>query len=123
MEHGETTENTGIVLSYEKDAMHGYELPDGLQLHDQLMYMALRSLYRQHRAGILSRDQAVREKKKLLESYRQLKFRVDLANQHFRVLKAVEENTSRYAKDRTLENADKMYADFYGVTPKGRETA
>ena len=68
-------DETGIVLPYEKDAMAGMEMPDGLSYPDQVLYLELRLLYRQYYQKIIDRETAVKEKKKMIEQYKDLKFR------------------------------------------------
>ena len=68
-------DETGIVLPWEKDAMAGMEMPDGLSYPDQILYLGLRMLYRQYYQKIIGRETAVREKKKMIEQYKDLKFR------------------------------------------------
>ena len=41
-------DETGIVLQWEKDAMAGLEMPDGLSYPDQILYLELRMLYNQY---------------------------------------------------------------------------
>ena len=58
---------TGIVLPWEKDAMAGLEMPDGLSYPDQILYLGLRMLYRQYYQKVIDRETAKKEKKKLIE--------------------------------------------------------
>ena len=56
-------EETGIVLPWEKDAMAGLEMPNGLSYPDQILYLSLLMLYRQYYQKIIERDTATKEKK------------------------------------------------------------
>ena len=62
-------ESTGVTLPYEKIAMAGGEMPDGLEYPDQILFLALRMLYDQFKKGIVDKATATREKKQLLEEY------------------------------------------------------
>lgn len=48
-------EETGIVLPWEKDAMAGLEMPDGLSYPDQILYLELRILYHQYFQKVIDR--------------------------------------------------------------------
>ena len=61
----ESKENS-VIFPYERQAMSGDELPNGLEYPDQVLYLCFRSLYAQLRMGIIDRETAVREKRKLL---------------------------------------------------------
>lgn len=50
-------------------AMHNDPLPSGLELPEQLLFMAFRCLHRSVRAGQVTRDQAHAEKAQLLGSF------------------------------------------------------
>ena len=56
-------DETGIVLPWEKDAMAGLEMPDGLSYPDQILYLELRMLYHQYYQKIIGRETATKEKK------------------------------------------------------------
>ena len=66
--------NTGVIFPYENAAMRADELPDGLSMPDQMMFLNLREIYHQFHKGIIDRDRAVVEKRKLLNEYRIQKF-------------------------------------------------
>lgn len=70
--------STGVVLPFESAAMRGDEMPNGLPAPDQWLFIALRSLYWQVKRGIIGREQAVIEKRKLLDEYRLQRFNADL---------------------------------------------
>lgn len=109
---------TGVTLPYEKEAMHGLDMPDGLGQPDQLMFLCLRQLYGQKRVGLIERNQAVREKGKLLEEYRIAKFRYDLWERGATMWKRIEAASSEYQKSPSIEAADKLLEAIYGVGRK-----
>ena len=50
--------STGFTFPWEKAAMHGEELPEGLSLPDQMAYTCLRNIYFLYYNTTISRDQA-----------------------------------------------------------------
>ena len=100
--------STGIVLEWEKLAIRGEEMPDGLSYPDQILFLQLRMLYAQKRAGIIDRDTAVTEKKKLLDEYRLYQFREQMGEEWVEQVRLTELARAEYRKDRTLENADRL---------------
>ena len=101
-------DETGIVLPWEKDAMAGLEMPDGLSYPDQILYLELRMLYRQYYQKIIDRETATKEKKKLLDEYRVYKFREEMGEQWVEVIRLTDLARCDYKKNRTLENADRL---------------
>ena len=101
-------EETGIVLPYEKDAMAGAEIPDGLSYPDQVLYLELRLLYRQYYQKFIDRDTAVREKKKMIEQYKDLKFREKMGDHWVEIIRLTELAASEYRKNPCHENAMKL---------------
>ena len=101
-------DETGIVLPWEKDAMAGLEMPDGLSYPDQILYLELRMLYHQYYQKVIDRDMATKEKKKLLDEYRVNQFRDELGKQWVEVIRLTDIARCDYKKNRTLENADRL---------------
>ena len=101
-------EETGIVLPWEKDAMAGMEMPDGLSYPDQILYLSLRMLYAQYFKKIIDRETATKEKKKLLDEYRCYQYREEMGNHWVEIIRLTDLARCDYKKNRTLENADKL---------------
>ena len=101
-------DETGIVLPWEKDAMAGLEMPDGLSYQDQILYMELRMLYNQYYQKVIDRETATKEKKKLLDEYRVNQFREEMGKQWVEVIRLTDIARCDYKKNRTLENADRL---------------
>lgn len=95
-----------VTLPYEKEAMRGDELPAGMEYPDQVMYLNLRLLYKSYHMGIVTREQAKLEKKKLLDEYRVYKYNRELEKEIVDMIRKTELARAAYRKDRTLENAD-----------------
>ena len=100
--------STGTVFEWERIAMTGGEMPDGLPYAEQILFLGLRMLYHQHKDGIISRETAVNEKRKLLDEYSHCKFREELGNGWVQNIKQTELARAAYRKERTLENADRL---------------
>lgn len=106
---------TGVVLPWEKYAIEGSEMPDGLGYPDQTLFLQLRLLYHQYRAGIIEREVAVREKRKLLITYNGQKFAEKMGKYWVEQIKKTELAKAEYRKNRTIENADKLLLAIDGV--------
>lgn len=92
----------------ERQARDGNEMPDGLEYPDQVLFLCFRMLYTQLRQGIIDRDTAIREKKKLLKEYESYKFVDQMGKEWVQIIRNTEIARSEYRKCRTLENADKL---------------
>ena len=101
-------DETGIVLPWEKDAMAGLEMPDGLSYPDQILYLELRMLYHQYYQKIIYRETATNEKKKLLDEYRVIQFREKMGKQWVDAIRLTELARADYRKNPCHENAMKL---------------
>ena len=101
-------DETGIVLPWEKDAMAGLEMPDGLSYPDQILYLELRMLYHQYYQKAIDRETATKEKKKLLDEYRCYQYREEMGNHWVEIIRLTDLARCDYKKNRTLENADRL---------------
>ena len=111
---------------YEEAAMRGESMPDGLSLPEQMHFQALRLLYKNLFSGAISRDTAVTEKRKmdhpLDAEINRRKWEDIMYRFHSDLMKNMESAANAYAKNRTIENADKMYEVIYGmILPKVKE--
>lgn len=98
----------GVVFPYERQAMNGEEMPDGLDYPDKVTYLCFRMLYAQLRMGIIDRDTAVREKRKIMREYEAYKLVEQIGQNWVKIIRETEAARSEYRKCRTLENADKL---------------
>lgn len=104
----EPENTTGVTLPYERAAMNGEELPKGLEYPDQILFLELRSIYDHLRRGIISRQAAIVEKRKVLDDYRLFKFNHELGKTWVEAIKRTETARAAYRKERTLDNADRL---------------
>ena len=110
-------DETGVVLPWEKDAMAGAEMPDGLSYPDQILYLGLRMLYRQYYQKIIDRETAVREKKKMIKKYQGLKFREEMGDHWVEIIRLTECARTEYRKNPCHENAMKLIETIEGRKP------
>lgn len=110
-------------LSYEKIAMSGGEMPDGLCGADQQMFLELRLLYDSYKRGIVDRETAKKEKAKMLVEYRANLVMDSLARHWAQQHLKTEQARQTYRKNRTLENADAIILAFEGVPVAFNEEA
>ena len=99
---------TGIVLPWEQQAIRGEEMPDGLRYAEQILYLCLRMLYAQKKLGIIDRDTAILEKKKLLDEYQCYDFQQKMGDEWVAVIKETELARAEFRKNPTAENAEAL---------------
>lgn len=102
-------------LPYERIAMAGGEMPDGLEWYDRQLFLMLRTLYWQYKQGIVDRETAQKEKCKLLKDRDFNLFQDDFTKDIAKKIMNTEEARCRYRKNRTLENADAVIFAFEGA--------
>lgn len=121
---GNGCQGTGVVLAYENAAMTGDPMPEGLCLEDQLTFQALSLLYARYHIGRISREDAVREKGRLVyEHDRRMRMAAadrELNTWHVDLRKEIEGAQCRYRKERTLEAADALSAVLDGRLNHGK---
>ena len=111
-----------MEFSFEKEAMQGQPLPKGLDIADACFYTALRIIYKAYHNGAIDRKAGTELKKHLTRDYVRDKSEVEFLKRsalalNDRIKKASEE----YKSNRTLENADKLYAAFYNLPDNWRD--
>lgn len=111
-----------MQFEFEKQAMSGFPLPDGLKQWEQNAYIALRGLYRQYRSGVIDRETATADKQMIVKAARDAErmeaFCSKLAQSTVTLWKEIEATGNAYAKEPTLENADAFYRAVYRVRRK-----
>lgn len=117
---GECGQSPGMVFEFERQAMNGDPMPRGLSQVDQLLYLQLRALYYQYRAGWITRDKGTEDKKRLLAEYQKRldseKFRNDLTNWHIALRKRIEAAHADYRKNPCEETAKKLSLAIDGIS-------
>ena len=112
--------STGFTFPWEKAAMHGEELPEGLSLPDQMAYTCLRNIYFLYYNKTISRDQAAAEKQRIRVQWERAasvaEFERKLSEHHARVIRETEAAKTACRKDPTVENALRLCNVMDGLT-------
>jgi hypothetical protein len=103
-----------LELPYEKIAMAGGEMPDGLEYPDQILFLQLRLLYDSYKRKMIDRETATREKVELLRTYEANKIGEDAVKECADLIKRTELARAVYRKEKSIENADKLLACVEG---------
>lgn len=114
-----------MKFQFEKEAMRGDPMPDGLSLIDQMAYQTLACIYLRYHLKGITRDQGSEEKNKLIVTYeKEAKKReqeINMAFHYASTYASIERSANAYAKNRTLDNADRLYKALYGFEPNKEE--
>lgn len=102
-------------FEYERQAMAGEEMPDGLRFAGQHYYLSLRMLYKQFRDGIIDRETATREKRRLLHTYEYDLMWENIADGFIKNRDNSELARAEYRKNPCHENAIKIIESIEGV--------
>lgn len=100
------------TFPWEREAMQGAEMPDGLSMYDQMAYISLRTLYHDYREKRLDRRTASAEKRRIFAAWdkakRTAEFERKLAFFHARLYKDTEMVKTAVRKDPSPENAIRL---------------
>ena len=110
-----------VVFPYERQAASGDEMPGGLDYPDKVTYLCFRMLYAQLRMGIIDRETAVREKRKIMREYEHYKFVEQMGKRRVDTIRQTEMARAAYRKSRTLENADLLLIAIDGGDYRKKE--
>lgn len=108
------SESRLLELPYEKIAMAGGEMPNGLEYPDQILFLELRLLYDSYKRKLIDRETATREKVELLSNYEAHKIVDKMGKEWVEQIKRTELARAAYRKNKTIENADKLLACVEG---------
>lgn len=97
-----------MELPYERLAMRGEPMPNGLSAADQMAYQGLSYLYSRYYSGSVDRDSASKEKRKIVIEREKGLMRDKLSKNSAEFFKTVEWYASHYRKERTIEAADRL---------------
>ena len=103
-----------LELPYEKIAMAGGEMPNGLEYPDQILFLQLRLLYDSYKRKLIDRDTATQDKVELLRTYEAHKIVEKMGKEWVEQIKRTELARAEYRKNKTIENADKLLACVEG---------
>lgn len=106
-------------FEYERQAMNGEEMPEGLRFAGQHYYLGLRMLYHQYKQGVIDRDTASREKRQLLRQYEYDLVWENIADGFIQQRNNSEIARADYRKNPCHENAIKIIETIEGVKWNG----
>jgi hypothetical protein len=116
VEKGKTmAESKLLELPYEKIAMAGGEMPEGLEYPDQILFLELRLLYDSYKRKLIDREKATQEKVELLKTYEAHKIVDKMGKEWVDQIKRTELARAEYRKNKTIENADKLLSCVEGA--------
>lgn len=106
---------------FEKDAMNGRPLPQGLDIADSFLYVALKNLYAMYRNKLIIRKDATEEKRRLIYNWATDKSKIEFLDRSSDSLKIkIGAASDEYKNNPSIENADKLYAALYNLPENWR---
>lgn len=90
------------------------EMPEGLEMPEQLLYLTLRTLYQNFRAGAVNRDRAKREKSRILVAYGDVQSQYKVTKFHNEIYKRLQNNVCELYKC-GCEHCRKLINIFTGI--------
>lgn len=107
------------TFSWERAALYGHPMPEGLGLEEQLAYTSLRNTAFAFHAGRLSKEQAAEEKRLLVAEYQARAEKREFENQitayHVRLIRAAEGAKTACMKNPTPENVRRLVRVMDGI--------
>ena len=118
----ETWKSTMTEFTFEREAMQGNPLPQGLDIADSCLYVALKNLYAMYQNKLISRKDATEEKRRLIYNWTTEKAKLDFLNRDSETLRdKIGAASEEYKNNPCVETADKLYAAFYNLPDDWRE--
>ena len=119
----ETWKSTMTEFTFEREAMQGKPLPQGLDIADSCLYVALKNLYAMYQNKLISRKDATEEKRRLVYNWTTDKAKLEFLNRDSESLKnKIAAASEEYKNNPCIETADKLYAAFYNLSDDWRKT-
>lgn len=110
-----------MELAFERDAMRGKPLPQGLDIADSCLYVALKNLYAMYHNRLISRKDATEEKRRLIYNWTTDKSKIEFLNRDSESLKIkIGASSENYKNNPCIETADKLYAAIYNLPENWR---
>lgn len=94
-------------------AAQGGEMPVGLDAADAFLFLSMRNLYSYAKREGMPKEQGVKEKSEILKRYDSLSLWLNVADEHMRKEREFGTAFDEFAKDPTLENADKLHRAWF----------
>lgn len=105
------------LTELEQLAASGEEMPDGLAMPEQLLFLTLRELYKNFHSGAVNRDRGKREKSRILVAYQGLANEYKVVEQHLSIRKKLTQNIGDIYKC-GCQNCKKLINIFNGIDRK-----
>lgn len=119
---GETWKSTMTEFTFEREAMQGKPLPQGLDIADSCLYVALKNLYAMYQNKLISRKDATEEKRRLVYNWTTDKAKIEFLNRESETLRdKIGTASEDYKNNPCIETAEKLYAAFYNLPDDWRE--
>ena len=104
-------------FTFERAAMNDEDMPRGLDIADACFYTALRIIYKAYHNGVIDRKAGAELKKQLTRAYVRDKSKVEFLKRSALAMNdRIQKASEGYKSNRTLENADELYAAFYNLS-------
>ncbi len=107
-----STPESRYAFPWEREAMQGAEMPDGLSLYDQMAYLSLRTLYHDYHEKRLDRKTASAEKRQIVGAWQRAKntaeFQRRMALSSAKMFKDTEAAITAVRKNPSPENAIRL---------------
>ena len=118
----ETWKSTMTEFTFEREAMQGNPLPQGLDIADSCLYVALKNLYAMYQNKLISRKDATEEKRRLIYNWTTDKAKIEFLNRESETLRdKIGDVSEEYKNNPCIETAEKLYAAFYNLPDDWRE--
>ena len=109
-------------FSFERQAMQGQPLPQGLDIADSCLYVALKNIYAMYRNKMISRKDATEEKRRLIYNWKTDKSKIEFLNRESEELRnKIGTASEDYKNNPCIETADRLYAAFYNLPNDWRD--
>ena len=118
----ETWKITMTEFTFEREAMQGNPLPQGLDIADSCLYVALKNLYAMYQNNLINRKDATEEKRRLVYNWTTDKAKLDFLNRDSETLRdKIGAASEEYKNNPCIETAEKLYAAFYNLPDDWRK--
>ena len=108
-------------FEFEREAMQGKPLSQGLDIADSCLYVALKNLYAMYRNKLVSRKDATEEKRRLIYNWTTDNAKIEFLNRESEALRdKIGTASEEYKNNPCIETADKLYDAFYNLSDDWR---
>lgn len=94
-------------------AAQGGEMPAGLNAAESFLFLSMRNLYSYAKREGMAKEQGAKEKNEILKQFERMDLWLRIAEEHMRKEREFGTAFEDFAKDPTLENADKLHRAWF----------